>query len=96
MSSNTFEEGAGPSSLNTNAQWVDKHCPVWAPPNNGPNALNDEVYKTIKEIELEEYRRRKDMVNDLANLCKTIPLTVTMVNPLFINFNGWPNNIIKK
>ncbi len=53
----------------------------------------DEVYKSIKEIELEEYRKRKQMVNDLAKLCKTIPLTVKMVNPL-VNFNGWPNNTI--
>ena len=53
----------------------------------------DEVYKSIKEIELEEYRKRKQMANDLAKLCKTIPLTVKMVNPL-VNFNGWPNNTI--
>lgn len=59
------------------------------------NSSNDDVYKSIKEIELEEYRRRKQMVNDLAKLCKTIPLTVKMVNPLINNFNGWPNNIIK-
>ena len=51
----------------------------------------EDVYKSIKEIELNEYRRRKQMVNDLVKICKAIPLTVEMVNPL-INFNGWPNN----
>jgi len=59
---------------------------------HGPNnstADNEEVYRAIKEIELEEYRRRKQMVNDFAKLCKDIPLTVAMVNPL-INFDGWP------
>lgn len=53
----------------------------------------EEVYKSIQEIELEEYRKRKQMVNDFAKLCKTIPLTVKMVNPL-VNFDGWPNNTI--
>jgi len=57
-----------------------------------PNKTSiDDVYKSIKEIELNEYRRRKQMVNDLVKICKAIPLTVEMVNPL-INFNGWPNN----
>lgn len=51
----------------------------------------EDVYKSIREIELNEYRRRKQMVNDLVKICKAIPLTVEMVNPL-INYNGWPNN----
>jgi len=49
--------------------------------------------KSIKEIELNEYHRRRQMVNDLVKICKAIPLTVEMANPL-INFNGWPNNTI--
>jgi len=54
-----------------------------------PDIFHD-VYKWIKDVEQEEYRRRKQMVKDLLKLCKTIPLTVPMSNPL-INFNALSN-----
>lgn len=92
-SSRSFDGGAaGPSGLySTDGQMASSVRVL--PINN--NSSNDDVYKSIKEIELEEYRRRKQMVNDLAKLCKTIPLTVKMVNPLINNFNGWPDNTVK-
>ena len=49
---------------------------------------NQEVYKSIKETEMIEYRRRMWIVNHLTKICKVIPLTVKMVNPLK-NFNGY-------
>ena len=49
---------------------------------------NQEVYRSIKEIEMIEYRRRMWIVNHLTKICKAIPLTVKMVNPLK-NFNGY-------
>ena len=92
-SSQSFDDGAaGPSGLYSTDGQMASSVRVLSIHNN---SSNDDVYKSIKEIELEEYRRRKQMVNDLAKLCKTIPLTVKMVNPLINNFNGWPNNTVK-
>jgi len=51
----------------------------------------DQVKETIKKMKKEEFHRRVKMMADLEKLCKAIPLTVKMVNPL-INFNGLPNN----
>jgi len=94
-SSQSFDDvAAEPSGLySTDGQMASSVRVL--PIHNHNNSSNDDVYKSIKEIELEEYRRRKQMVNDLAKLCKTIPLTVKMVNPLINNFNGWPNNTVK-
>ncbi len=47
-------------------------------------------HQEVSEFELKEYRRRKGIVNHLAKICKAVPLTVKMADPL-INFDGWSN-----
>jgi len=47
-------------------------------------------HQEVSEFELKEYRRRKGIVNHLAKICKAVPLTVKMADPL-IHFDGWPN-----
>jgi len=89
------DEDSGPSAKRLN-QSLDQDALGSSPsrakrepiPRN-PDIFHD-VYKWIKDVEQEEYRRRKRMVEDLVKLCKAIPLTVQMSNPL-INFNALSN-----
>jgi len=74
------------SSFGNNSSQKQAQLPT-ATPSDGNN---QEVYRSIKQIEMIEYGRRRQMVKDLVRICKDIPLTVKMMNPL-IHFNGWPN-----
>jgi len=74
-------DAAGSSSLRVKKEPLPRN----------PDIFHD-VYKWIKDVEQEEYQRRKQMVEDLVKHCKAIPLTVKMSNPL-INVNALPNII---
>ena len=88
----------GPSSSGINTQSMEvssfgnnsSRKQAQLPRTTPSDGNNQEVYRSIKQIEMIEYGRRRQMVKDLVRICKDIPLTVKMVNPL-INFNGLPN-----
>jgi len=83
-SAKRFHQSSDQDALGSSSSRVKRE-----PMPRNPDIFHD-VYKWIKDVEQEEYRRRKQMVEDLVKLCKAIPLTVQMSNPL-INFNALTN-----